>query len=104
MTTTILVLFNLKPEADPAAYEEWARSVDIPGVRRLPSVKRFDALRMTQLLSGDKDAPYQYAEIIDIDSVDAFLKEVKTDEIQAAAADFRGKYADNPQFIVCETL
>ena len=28
----IVCLFNLKPGADRAAYEAWARSTDLPGV------------------------------------------------------------------------
>ena len=33
--TTIVVLFNLLPEADPDAYESWARNVDMPNVLSL---------------------------------------------------------------------
>ena len=33
--TTIVVLFNLKRDADVADYEAWAKTVDIPNVRRL---------------------------------------------------------------------
>jgi hypothetical protein len=28
--TTVVVLFNLKPDADPRAYEAWARATDLP--------------------------------------------------------------------------
>ena len=34
--TTIVVLFNLKPETVLEDYENWAQTVDIPNVRRLP--------------------------------------------------------------------
>ena len=37
--TTIVVLFNLLPEADPDAYESWAKNVDMLNVRRLPGCK-----------------------------------------------------------------
>ena len=33
--TTVVVLFNLQEGVEPAEYEEWARTVDIPNVRRL---------------------------------------------------------------------
>ena len=33
--TTIVVLFNLKDGVDQDEYEQWARTVDIPSVRRL---------------------------------------------------------------------
>ena len=40
-TTRIFALFNLKLGQDPAAYEAWARSTDIPAVRALGSVDDF---------------------------------------------------------------
>ena len=36
--TTIVVLFNLKAGANRETYEQWARDVDIPNVRRLDGV------------------------------------------------------------------
>ena len=33
---TLVVLFKLRPEADVAAYEAWAKSTDLPVVRQLP--------------------------------------------------------------------
>ena len=48
----IVVLFNLKPGVDPAAYEEWARTTDIPGVRALGSCTDFQVYRTTGLLGG----------------------------------------------------
>ncbi len=101
--TTVIVLFNLLPGADKQAYENWARESDIPAVRRLGSVSGFEVLRMQTMLSGDPDAPYQYAELIQIDDMDGFMDDVKTDAIREAAQQFR-TFADNPQFIVCESI
>ena len=101
--THIIVLFNLKSDADVAAYEEWARTSDIPAVRRLGSVKRFEVLRMENLLSGEQETPYQYAELIEISGLDPFMEDVKSDTIQQAAKQFR-TFADNPKFIVCSPL
>ena len=101
--TTVIVLFNLLPDADKEAYENWARESDIPAVRRLGSVSGFDVLRMQNMLSGETETPYQYAELIQIESMDGFFNDVKTDAIQEAAKQFR-TFADNPQFIVCESI
>lgn len=104
---TVLVLFNLKPGTDVAAYEKWARESDLPLVRGLSSVKRFEVLKTGMVLGSDADnktaAPYQYAETIEVPDLDAFFKDVGTDAVQAGAKVFQS-FADNPTFIVCESL
>lgn len=99
----ILVLFNLKPDADVAAFEKWARERDIPTVRSLGSVNNFEVLRQEKLLFGDAKPPYQYAEIIDVKDMDAFGKDVSSEAVQKGAAEFQA-FADNPIFIVCSQL
>jgi len=99
----ILVLFNLKPDADVNAFEKWARERDIPTVRGLGSVKGFEVLRQEKLLFGDAKPPYQYAEIIDVKDMDQFGKDVSSDAVQKGAAEFQA-FADNPMFIVCSQL
>lgn len=98
----IVVLFNLKPGVDPAAYEEWARTTDIPGVRALGSCTDFQVYRTNGLLGGGS-APYQYIETIDITGMDAFMADVVSDAVQKVAAEFQ-KFADEPQFILTEAL
>lgn len=98
----IVVLFNLKPGVDPAAYEQWARTTDIPGVRALGSCTDFQVYRTTGLLGGGS-APYQYVETIDITGMDAFMADVVSDAVQKVAAEFQ-KFADEPQFILTEAL
>ena len=53
----IIVLFNPKPGVDAAAYEQWARTTDIPGVRRLRSVSDFQVYRATGLLGTNARPP-----------------------------------------------
>lgn len=99
----IVVLFNLKPDADPVAYEAWARGTDIPGVNALGSVERFTVHRATGLFGSDAKAPYDYVEIIDIHGMDPFVADISDPEFQKVAAAF-GDFADNPQFILTEDL
>lgn len=98
----IIVLFNLKPGADAAAYEQWARGTDIPGVRALGSVADFQVYRLTGLLGGGS-APYAYAEVIDVADMAAFGADVASDAVQKVAAEFQ-TFADNPLFITTEAL
>lgn len=95
----IIVLFNLKPDADIAAYEEWAKSVDIPGVNALSSVDEFAVFKSAGLLGSDGAPSYQYVEIIDVNDMDAFGAQTSTEAFQKVAAAF-GDFADNPEFIL----
>lgn len=99
----IIVLFNLKPGVDIAAYENWAKTADIPGVNALGSVDAFTVHRATGLFGSDVASPYQYIEVIDINGMDGFIGDISTEAFQAAAAPFQG-FADNPQFILTEDL
>ncbi|RYY27049.1 MAG: REDY-like protein HapK [Sphingomonadales bacterium] len=98
----IIVLFNLKPDADPAAYENWARTTDMPGVRGLNTVNDFQVYRATGTFGGEA-SPYAYIETIDITDLAAFGVEASSDAVQKVAAEFQ-QFADNPTFILTETL
>ncbi|MEN3746573.1 REDY-like protein HapK [Sphingomonas sp. HF-S3] len=99
----IIVLFNLKPGVDAAAYEAWAREADIPGVNALKSVERFSVHRTTGLFGSDAPAPYHYVEVIDIVALDPFVAEVSTEAFQKVAGAF-ADFADHPQFLLTEDL
>jgi uncharacterized protein (TIGR02118 family) len=101
--TTVVVLFNLLPGTDPSAYESWARSVDLPTVRRLPGCAGFEVLRTHGQLGGQPDAPYQYVELIEVEDMGAFREAVRMPEMQAVAARFR-TFADRPVFMLTEGL
>lgn len=101
--TTIVVLFNLKPGADPESYERWARATDLPIVTQLPSVREFRVLKAQALLGGQGRPPYAYIEIIELASLEALGKDVATPTMQRVAAEFR-QFADEPLFIVTESL
>jgi REDY-like protein HapK len=100
----IIVLFNLKADADVSAYEDWARSTDVPGANALSSVNKFTVHRATGLFGSDAPSPYQYVEVLDITGMDAFLADVTSPEFQATIAAQFGAFADNPQFILTEDL
>lgn len=97
--TTLIVLFRLKPDADRDAYEAWAKATDLPIVRDLPSVERFDVFRVAGLFGSDEPAPYDYVELIDISSMDQFGTDVGTDTMARVAGEFR-QFADNPVFML----
>jgi len=99
----IVVLFNLKNEADRAAYEQWARETDLPTVNGLRAVDEFSVWRAESMLGGEGTPPYQYIEIIRVNDMNAFGEEVATETMKEVARQFQG-FAENPRFIVCEPL
>lgn len=100
---TIVVLFNLKPGASVADYEQWAHEKDIPSVRSLGSVSDFRVLRMGNLLGTEKASPYRYCELIEVPDMDAFFADLVREDVQAGAKAF-GEFAENPLFIVANPL
>ena len=96
---TLIVLFNLQQGADPADYEAWAKSTDLPVVRGLASVASFDVYRSQGLLGSDGASPYAYIELIEIADLQKFGDEVEGDTMRKVAAEFQN-FADNPVFIL----
>jgi REDY-like protein HapK len=99
----IIVLFNLKPGIDVAAYERWAHERDIPGVRALRSVDGFEVYRATGLLGSSAAPPFAYVEIIDVADMARFGTDVGSEAVQKLAAEFQ-QFAQNPQFLLTESL
>jgi hypothetical protein len=96
---TLIVLFRLKPGIDRAAYEQWARTTDLPIVRKLPSIERFDVYRVAGLFGSDGAAPYDYVELLDVSDQGQFITDVSTDTMRRVAGEFR-QFADNPVFML----
>ncbi len=101
--TRIVVLFNLKEGVNAADYEQWAKEIDLPTVKALPSIHSFTAHRSKGLLTGEAQAPYQYIEVIDVKDMGQFGADVSTDAMQKVAAAFQS-FADQPLFILTEDL
>jgi hypothetical protein len=100
---TIVVLFNLKPGASIADYENWARTKDLPVVNSLPSVEKFRILKMGNLLGSESKGPYQYCELIEVPDMSTFFGDLSREEVQAGAKQFN-EFADQPLFIVADDL
>ena len=101
--TKLVVLFNLKAGADRAAYEDWAKTTDLPTVRKLASVDDFIVQRVNGLYGTDARAPYEYVEIIDVNSMEQFGKDVSTELMGKVAGEFQ-TFADNPVFMLTEYM
>ena len=101
--TTLIVLFNLKPDADVQAYEKWAKTTDLPIVRKLPSIASFNVYRSSGVLGSDAEAPYQYVEVLEVTDMNQFGTDVGTDVMAKVAGEFRG-FADSPTFMLTGSI
>lgn len=84
----LIALFNLKAGVPAKDYETWARTTDLPTVRALPSITQFEVFRVAGLLGSDRTSPYAYAEIIDVQDMAQFGKDIATPAMSAIAACF----------------
>lgn len=100
----IIALLKLKPGTDPAAYEQWARTRDIPGVRSLVSVRDFQVLKATGVLFQEgATPPYDYIEVLDIVKMDEFLRDCGGDIVGALSKEM-GAFTDGATFITTEDV
>lgn len=99
----IIALFNLKEGASRDDYESWAQRRDLPTVNSLSSVDRFQVLRATGVLFSEEKPPYDYIEVLDIKSMDAFMADCGGDQVGALAREM-GVFTDKAIFITTEEL
>jgi hypothetical protein len=89
-TKRIVALFNLKPGVKASDYEAWARAVDLPTVNGLPSIRKFEVFKTTELLGSDAKPPYRYVEILDVRDMGQFGEDCATEVMKKVASEFQG--------------
>jgi hypothetical protein len=100
LVTHVIVLFNLKAGIEPSQYEAWAAARDLPTVRSFRSVRRFDVLKVAGMLSGAGNPPYEYVELLEVDSVESLRGDIASTPVMAEIAREFREYADSPVFMV----
>jgi len=81
---TIVHKIRLKRGATPEQFERWVRESDYATCPRLASVAQFFVNRV----SSDPEAPYHFIEVILIDSLEAFERDMATDAFKGLVAAF----------------
>lgn len=102
-THTIMVFFNLKPGVNEADYLTWAKTVDLPTVNGLNSVASFDVFQGVSLMGQSTPSPWQYFEVINIVSEEAFLADIQTDVMQKVVAQFQA-FTEEAHFILTKNI
>ena len=72
MAQRAFFLNRLRPDVDPAAYEQFVRDVDYPFARKLPSIVSYVVTRIDGMLEGDAEPPYHYLEVVEITDLDEY--------------------------------
>lgn len=84
----LIATFTLKPGVSAQAYENWARTVDMPTVRALPSIAGFRVFRCTGRFGSEGSPPFGYVELIEVSDMDRFLADIAEPAMQEVAAAF----------------
>ncbi len=78
MSKTVFFLTKLADEKERERYEDWVRETDIPAARALPGVKSYRVIRIEGPVMEGVPAPsYDYLEIIEVESVEAYQQALK---------------------------
>ena len=100
---TLIVFFNLKSTTDVTQYLQWAKESDLPTVNKLSSVSSFEVFKGISMFGQDKPSPWDYFEVIHIDSEEAFLGDIQTEGMQKIVEQFQS-FTEDAQFIVTENI
>ncbi|EST35938.1 hypothetical protein N566_16990 [Streptomycetaceae bacterium MP113-05] len=81
---TIIHRIRLHEGVSAARFEEWVREVDYAACPGLPSVEAFGVHRVPE----EVGASHQYVEIISVESLEAFERDMKTAAFHALEVEF----------------
>lgn len=98
----IFAVFSLKPGVSVEAYENWAKTVDLPTVNKLPSIDSFRVFRATGLFGSEASPPFGYVEVLEVNDMDSFLADIATPAMGEVAAAFGGMV--EVQFVLTEEV
>jgi hypothetical protein len=71
-----IILYNLADNVTDQQYQDFVAKVKGPLLESLPSVKKFELVRITGAETGA--VPYNYVGIVHVDSLDEFTQKGKT--------------------------
>jgi REDY-like protein HapK len=81
MSDQIIVLFELKQDADASEFEAFVRERDYAVVKRQPGVIDYQVVRVGRPLAGAQAPPAQYVEVLTVEDADRYERE-QSDEFK----------------------
>lgn len=82
----LFILYNLKDEVTEEDFENWVNSYKGPFIAGLPAVKGYTltkvlgAVQMAGGPPGPVESPYQYAAVVNVESLEAYGKDTESKE------------------------
>jgi REDY-like protein HapK len=101
---TLIILFNLKEGINPADYENFARELKIPGHRALKTVSEHKVFRATALWGERKLPPYQYIEVIEMETVNEYVGDIKRTKGMTNIVNRFSEFTDDSIFILTNNI
>ena len=102
----ILLLYRLREGIDPKRYERWLRQVERPLVARVGAIEAYAVTRLEEPDGGQRGLPYDYAEMLEVRSLEAYRTEMDGDpEVGRFLAEWEGyvdEYVVVQGFVVSE--
>ena len=75
----VFFLNKLRPGVDPAAYEQWVRTVDYPVARAFKTINSYVVAKTATTLDG-KPSPYDFIERVEVTNIDDYRTELANAE------------------------
>ena len=73
----VLWFSRLQPGVQAEQYAEFVRRVDYPASKRVPSILRYQSIRVVGPAMGDEQLPYQFVDMAQISDVQAYRKDLQ---------------------------
>lgn len=91
----VLYIFTtLKPGADPDEYEAWLRAYDRPFAESHSNFKAYNVHRISGPIQGAPDAPWQYVERLELESLDRHAQDLASPEGKAIIDEIERRFVD----------
>lgn len=95
---TLIVFFNLKEGVNESEYLKWATETDLPTVNKLNSVSSFEVFKGMTVFGEQKASPWDFFEVIKINSEENFLADIQTEIMSKVVEQFQ-VFAKDATFI-----
>ena len=93
------LISTLKPDVDPAEYEQWVRERDYALVRSKPNYLSYTVHRIHKPIDGAPDAGWQYIERIEVRSLEPHDRDLASPEGVALREELYGRFLDRSKNI-----
>lgn len=102
MADRVFLLNRFRDGASRKEFERFVREVDYPTGRSLEGILGFDVTRIRGPLAEGESSPFEYIEVVDIESLESYLAILDTPVLEAMTREW-SKYIEK-SFVVHGTV